>query len=156
MEERLEQSLEQIIFILQERQTPVEFGRLIKTLHNRNADKFYDINFKLNWLKELGYIHDNSAIVQLTKKGFEFKGFGEINYQKYLEEQEKSLNLSNLELQNENLGRQAEIDQLTIENLRLQNRQLKRYVIFSIIAFLAGALLTNLKDIIEYFRQLIE
>lgn len=162
MEQRLENSLEEIIFILQERGGTIEYGRLLKTLAARNADQFYDIDFKLGKLKELDYIHDFSTTVRLTITGSEFMGFGEIKYQKYLEEKEKSLNLSNLELQNESLknqslsdNRQVEIDNLTIENLRLQNKQLKRNVAFSIIGFLAGAILTNLKDIVEYFQRLL-
>lgn len=154
MDRRLEGALEQILYILQERQYPIEYGRLLKTLYNRNGDRFYEIDFKINKLKDLGYLHDNEALLQLTSKGDEFKGFGEIKYQEYLEEKERSLSISNLELKNESLNRQSEIDRLTIENLELQNRQLRRYVIYSIVGFMAGAFVSNLNEIIAFIAKL--
>lgn len=46
------------------------------------------------------------------------------------------------------------VAELNAENLKLQNRQLKRYVWYSIIGFIAGAAITNVKGIISLIREL--
>jgi len=162
MNQRLENSLERIIFLLQESDGRLEYSRLIKRLISKNADMFYDTDTLLAKLKELDYIQEYSAFVQLTPTGNNFKGFHDIKYQEYLTEKEKNLNLENLELQNQVLknqnlaeSRQSEIDNLTIENLRLQNKQMKRYILYSILGFIAGGILTNIKDIINLIQQLL-
>lgn len=45
-----------------------------------------------------------------------------------------------------------EIRALTAINLRLQNKQMRRAVLYSIIGFIAGAIATNLKDILKLFN----
>lgn len=67
-------------------------------------------------------------------------------------EYKSQLEIKNLELLNENAeyvksirAKEENIRLLTEENLLLQNRQLRRYILYSIIAFLAGAFLTNIK-----------
>tara|TARA_R110000823_G_C15647639_1_gene470606 strand:+ start:69 stop:527 length:459 start_codon:yes stop_codon:yes gene_type:complete len=50
--------------------------------------------------------------------------------------------------ENERQELKDEIDRLTKVNLELQNKQMKRYVVYSIIAFVLGAIITNVKDIL--------
>jgi hypothetical protein len=75
----------------------------------------------------------------------------------------EQLQVENLKLQNDNLKyqnslrtQQSEIDRLTIENLKLQNKQLRRYIFYSIIGFVAGAFLSKIKEIIDFFVGLIQ
>ncbi|PHS63376.1 MAG: hypothetical protein COB12_09510 [Flavobacterium sp.] len=73
-----------------------------------------------------------------------------------LKESNKSdLEVKNLKLENESFEyqksirkKEKKIKKLTSENLRLQNRQMKRVVLYSIIGFVAGAIISNLKDIL--------
>lgn len=44
------------------------------------------------------------------------------------------------------------IKELIANNLHLQNKQLKRYVLYSIIGFVLGAIVTSLKDILILFK----
>ena len=48
------------------------------------------------------------------------------------------------------------IKNLTAKNLTLQNRQLKRQAFYSVIGFSAGAVLTNLKDILDLWKILTQ
>lgn len=52
------------------------------------------------------------------------------------------------ELELKNIEDKNRISELTIKNLELQNMQLKRYVLYSVIGFFVGAIVTNLKDIL--------
>lgn len=47
----------------------------------------------------------------------------------------------------------SEIDELTKINLELQNKELRTKIFYSIIAFLAGAILSNIKDIILAMKK---
>jgi len=74
--------------------------------------------------------------------------------------EKENLEKINLELQNENLKysqslrkQKEKISQLTSENLKLENKQLRRNVLYSIIAFILGAILTNYKDILIYLNK---
>ena len=44
--------------------------------------------------------------------------------------------------------KEDEIRNLTSKNLQLQNKQLRRVVLYSIISFVAGAIVSNLKEIL--------
>ncbi|WP_437397577.1 hypothetical protein [Flagellimonas lutimaris] len=57
-----------------------------------------------------------------------------------------------LEKQNITKAKDDEIRNLTAKNLLLQNKQMKRAVFYSIIGFIAGAIITNLKDILILFN----
>jgi len=48
---------------------------------------------------------------------------------------------------------QQTINKLTAENLELQNKELKRKILFGIIGFIAGAIVSNLKDILALFNS---
>ena len=98
MEEKLENSLEQIIYILQESGGHLQYSRLIKRLLSKGRAQFYSINTLLDKLKILGYIEDYSQSVKLTLLGLEFKGFGDVKYKKYFLEKTENLNLENLQL----------------------------------------------------------
>ncbi|MEZ7496597.1 hypothetical protein QO206_13970 [Leeuwenhoekiella aequorea] len=47
--------------------------------------------------------------------------------------------------------KEEEIRNLTSENLKLQNKQLKRVIVYSIISFVAGAIVSNLEEILTIF-----
>ena len=49
---------------------------------------------------------------------------------------------------------ELEIQRLTIENLKLQNKQLKRTLLYSIIGFIAGAIVTNIKEILTLMNEI--
>lgn len=85
----------------------------------------------------------NLETLVFKKKHGSFKSY----YNKIVEQNK----LSELELEKdkERQGLKDEIDRLTIVNLELQNKQMKRYVIYSIISFILGGLLTNVKDILQ-------
>ncbi len=88
------------------------------------AFKKYDFDIK-SFLYNNGYVElKGSSKIQFLEKG--------INY--FDDEMKK-------ELENKVLN-------LTEINLNLQNTHFKRYVIFSLISFIAGAILTNIKDIL--------
>lgn len=162
MDDRLKQSLQQIIWVIQKSEGSIEYSRLIKRLLVKGRDEFYSVEKLLIKLRELELIEkENGAFIKLTMLGNEFVSFDEIDYQKYRVAKAENLNLENLELQNESLkiqnssqDRQIEIDKLTIENLYLQNKQIKRYIFYSIISFVFGAVLTNIKDIITLISNL--
>jgi|26BtaG_2_1085354.scaffolds.fasta_scaffold00362_5 hypothetical protein len=44
-----------------------------------------------------------------------------------------------------------EINRLTKVNLELQNKQMKRYILYSVISFILGAITTNIKSILNMF-----
>jgi len=162
MDDRLKQSLEEIIYLLQESDGILDYSRLIKRLISKGRDEFYSFEKLLHKLKDLELIENaNGSSIKLTSIGNEFKGFDQIDYQKYRETKIEILNIENLELTNQNLtiqnsslNRQIEIDNLTIENLKLQNNEMKRRILYAIISFTAGAILTNIKDIINFISTL--
>lgn len=89
-------------------------------LYGCNNDIFIAIN-KDGWFK-------------LTDKGKDILNKGGIeNFNKKIEKTE------NLEIK---------IKELTVKNLELENKHFKRYVLYSIISFVIGALVTNIKDIL--------
>jgi len=50
---------------------------------------------------------------------------------------------------------QTQINKLTKVNLELQNNDLDKKILYSIFSFIAGAILTNIKDIIELIKSLL-
>ncbi len=91
------------------------------------------------------------AFVYITENGrniLKFKSWGE--YQESINNQVAKIS----EKENDRQEMQYEIDRLTIKNLKLQNKDLKRKVWFGIIGFIAGAILTNLKDILILLKIL--
>ena len=164
MDKRLELSLEKAIFTLQEWSGHLEEYRLQRRITNNGGDHFYEIKFLIRRLVQLELVEENnSQSVTLTQKGWEFKGFDHIRFEGFLKRDAENLAQENLKLQNENLaiqnssqGRQAEIDKLIIENLKLQNQQIKRYIIYSIVAFIAGAILTNYKEIWHLIKSFLK
>jgi hypothetical protein len=92
--------------------------------------------------KDAEMVRPNDKAILFHKKG---------GFKKQVEnsktEKENKENYSKKEKERQNL--KDEIDRLTKENLELQNRQLKRYILYSVIAFILGALITNIKDILN-------
>lgn len=81
----------------------------------------------------------------------------DLQYAKILDKE--NLELDNLKLQKEGAEylksirkKDEEIKNLTTENLILQNTQLKRYIKYSVISFLCGAIITNIKDILNLLK----
>lgn len=64
-----------------------------------------------------------------------------------LEEQE------NIQVNEKELDKR--IKKLTLENLELSNKHKKRYILYSIIGFVCGAIVTNIKDIIEFIKSFL-
>lgn len=122
--------------------------------------------FMLNELNLIKVESKNSDIVTLTNFGYEvIKKNGWIKYSEIETlklnnaESKGFLEVENLKLQKESAEhsitlrqKDDEIKSLTIENLILQNRQLKRYVLYSSVSFILGAVLTNLKDILDLWK----
>jgi hypothetical protein len=98
--------------------------------------------------KAIRFFKENELIKPSLNKKFQYHSTSEINkiaelgIEKYLKTKEV----------NENS--ELEIQRLTIENLQLQNRQLKRTVLYSIIGFIMGGIVTNLKDILILLKIL--
>lgn len=119
--------------------------------------KLIEIEPKKGWrcdLTEFGYkiIHDGGWIKYIESKNKADKKKADADNER------KALETNNLKLQNENLDysksvreQEAEISRLTTLHLELQNKQMKRHVLFAVVSFLAGALITNLKDILDLF-----
>lgn len=92
----------------------------------------------------------------LTLNGHNIKRSG--GWLKHLEnekikiEKKESRDVLELEIRN----KEKEIRVLTISNLKLQNKHLSRYIFYSIISFVLGVVISNLKEIsnlIEILKQ---
>ena len=90
------------------------------------------------------------AIVFLKSKGFIKQGDKAFKYEPNSETFEIHKIGIKEYLKDTNFIKELElkIKELTVKNLELQNKQMKRTVLYSIIGFLAGAIVTNLKDIL--------
>jgi hypothetical protein len=92
--------------------------------------------------KAIRFFKENELIKQSLNKKYQYHSTSEINkiaelgIEKYLSKKDSEENS------------ELEIQRLTIENLKLQNKQLKRTVLYSIIGFIMGGIITNLKDIL--------
>jgi hypothetical protein len=161
MQLRQENVLEFIINTLKERSGSMDIYSLEKAIIRSN-DSYFETRFLADRLQQLELVEYNvGQDLKLTQKGWDFTSFSDIKMKDYEQNEAHSLTIQNLKLQNEMLNyqysekdKQSEIDNLTIENLRLQNRQLKWYIIFSILSFISGAILTNIKDIWVYLKGL--
>ncbi len=157
--ERQEFALQVIVKTLKERSGSMDFYQLERVLR-RSGNTYFDAGFLADRLKQLElaeYIPRQS--IKLTQKGWEFTTFHNQRLLNSKSSETEILTSENLKLQNERLkyqnaatAKQSEIDTLTIENLKLKNRQIKRYVFYSIIAFIAGAILTNISSILEFIK----
>lgn len=112
------------------------------------------IEFTIDDLRIFIDEYDNKYIIKFgsglkVKMSIEMKRiidqYGSLS--KYIEEQ-NNLELKELEESNELNKLQIKNIELQNKNLQLQNKQMKRYVIYSIISFILGAVVTNLKDIL--------
>lgn len=79
------------------------------------------------------------------------------NLSTYKNLNKENLEIEKLELEKENAeyakslrSKDEEIKNLTIINLKLQNRNLKRYILYSVISFIVGAITSNF----DKFKQL--
>jgi hypothetical protein len=86
------------------------------------------------------------ALVYITQNGRNILEYN--SWEDYIESKNKSIKKS-YKKENERQELKDEIDRLTKVNLELQNKHLKRYIIYSIISFILGGILTNLKDIFQ-------
>ena len=69
----------------------------------------------------------------------------------YLTEQE-NIDKENQKIDNELNILQIENARLQNENLKLQNKHLKRYILYAVIGFVAGVIVTNWKEIIYLLK----
>jgi len=119
-----------------------------------------NINYLVN-KKYLVKIDDNSIFYELSNKGKQTVYDWDKQQQNNVLRQ--SLEVENLKLQNDSIKhknsireKQTEIDSLTIENLKLQNKQLKRYVLYSIIGFIFGLIVTEFQNILTYLKLIMQ
>lgn len=133
MEENIKDTREKIIQFLKKKRisNSKEIAKLIgKECHN---GKFKTM---LNYMCLEGYIENTKTNTYIiTPSGDEFESY------KKTETESKGKE----ELENK-------INQLTIENLNLQNKNIRRHVAYSVIAFLAGAIFTNLKYLLSIIQ----
>jgi VIT1/CCC1 family predicted Fe2+/Mn2+ transporter len=98
--------------------------------------------------KAIRFLKENELIKPSRNSKFQYHSTPEISkikelgIEKYLSKKDSE---DNFEL---------EIQRLTIENLQLKNKQLKRTVLYSIIGFIMGAIVTNLKNILILLKIL--
>lgn len=92
--------------------------------------------------KAIRFFKENELIKSSPNRRLQYLSTPEINkiaelgIEKYLSNKDSTEKL------------ETEIQRLTIINLKLENRQLRLFVIYSIISFIAGGIITNLKDIL--------
>ncbi|CAM4006806.1 hypothetical protein FLSI110296_08845 [Flavobacterium sinopsychrotolerans] len=94
----------------------------------------------IRFLKTKGLLISNCKRVQYnpTSEVYEIKKVG---IEKYLKEENR---VEELDLK---------IKELTAINLNLQNKQLKRYILYSVISFVLGAISTNIEEILNFLNQ---
>jgi len=86
-------------------------------------------------IHHFGLITPNNGLATFLKNGGLTKIANEIEYQEMIKDKDN------------------EIRDLTSKNLRLQNKQMKRAVLYSIIGFIAGAIVSNLKEILILLKN---
>lgn len=94
----------------------------------------------IRFLKTKGLLISNGKRVQYnpTSEVYEIKKVG---IKKYLKEENR---VEELDLK---------IKELTAINLNLQNKQLKRYILYSVISFVLGAISTNIEEVLNFLNQ---
>ena len=122
-----------------------------------------EIDLSINELIEVGVISENKCNSETRKKAIQFLKtkdllisngkrlqynptsevyeIKKVGIEKYLEEENR---VEELDLK---------IKELTAINLNLQNKQLKRYILYSVISFVLGAISTNIKEVLNFLNQ---
>lgn len=113
-----------------------EFKRLISILKEYNVCDILET-------KDDIIISFNDLTLSFQNSG----GFKKLFKEQKLKRKKDRLEFDNLKLQNE-------VSELTKINLSLQNKHLKRYILYSLISFIAGAILTNGKDILNLLNSI--
>ena len=111
-----------------------------KDIAKHLGEEWHNGKFKalLNYLEECDYIKNTKSYnYTITPKGDEFESFDK--------KEQDGIEKNKLK---------EKINELTIENLQLQNKNLKRYTMYLIASFVAGAITTNLKDILILLKIL--
>ncbi len=109
----------------------------------------------------LGLIKSKSNdVYYLTPKGNQFTNFEDLEKLSKKVDEREELEVKNIRLENENLeyqksirGLSKDISDLTKTNLELQNKHLKKYILYSILGFIVGVLVTNWKEIIILYSE---
>lgn len=93
----------------------------------------------IRFLKTKEFLKSNGKMTQYnpTSEIYEIKKIG---IEKYLEKESR---VEELDLK---------IKELTAANLNLQNKQLKRYILYSVISFVLGAISTNLDKVLKLLK----
>ena len=110
--------------------TPVDIINLLIEKIGNSTDPIAEV--RLN--SRTKYISSNGITPIFLKQGG------------YAKSEQDEYDLKDKAEQKENLEEQ--IRELTRDNLSLQNKQMKRTVLYSVIGFIFGAIITNLKDIL--------
>lgn len=143
----------------------------VVNLNTLDAHFHYDLT-ETQFRDSINFLIGKKYLKESTQNGptHELTDFGrktvsETLQQDHIESEKKilrdNLEVENLRLQNEGIkyqnslrNKQTIIDQLSIENLQLQNKQLKRYVLYSVVGIIIGALLTNYKAILIMIQSI--
>lgn len=88
----------------------------------------------------------DNRYLHLTAKGHDFVGYGQqIKIDIIQQNQYDKLNKIDYQIKG-----------LTMKNLLLQNKQLKRFAIYSIIAFIGALIIQKFEDIADFFQKLFQ
>ncbi len=151
---------------LKRTKSSVDFNEFCNAQWGQSSDTFKTARLLADKLVADGnakFTPNNQRLLLIEPKGVEFIGY----VQKSIDDAIKQNNLNelniltkeNLMLQNESLKyqqtireQQEKIANLTEENISLQNRKLRRYIIYSIISAIFGAIASNLKELCQYLQ----
>ena len=162
--------------LMTEHQDDIDIDRNLKILcESKNTSEFDLTDFTDKNGRQLHSSNESKAFARLMEREGLIRVFDDFcalerfrfevckvgGWLKYISDKEKqeseldlkikekeNLELSLLKYQNDIKDKEREIIDLTDKNLRLQNKQMKRTVLYSIIGFLSGVIVTNLKDIL--------
>jgi len=137
---------------------PLEFRGLDNKILERNVSEAVFAKM----VKENLINTDNYYRASLTTDAYDILNYGgwlkyqndtriEKANQESRNQQIQDLELKNFELQKESLEYAKTVRAQDEQIRKLTLRNLKRYILFSIISFISGAVLTNIKDIIKLF-----
>lgn len=160
--------LDSLLNELKQKNTSVDFNKFCDKTWGKSKETFKTCRLLAQTLVEDGYATftpNSNRYILLTGKGEKFKGYVQTDIDTKtadIQDNElRRLTKENLEFQNESIEHEKSlrdnksvIDKLTFDNLRLQNKNLRRTILYAIIGFISGLILTNAKDLLIYFHIL--
>lgn len=111
---------------------------------NYNEEKYFLDSYDCKYFEYIDGTNDHIKITPETKDIID----NNESLSEYLNQEIKQIQSEQIE--NHDL-KKLQFDNLKLqnENLVLQNKQMKRYILYSAISFVSGAILTNIKDILK-------